>query len=155
MSNFEIFAAVKAGDVDAVTELLGENISLLEQRDEVGATPLHYATLNGHRELVRLLTSHGADVNCRDAEFGATPAGWAIEYIRELGGLLAIEIDDVVYAIERRDAAWVARLLARFPELKHQADSNGVPLETLARICGDEQIANLFEEGNSPAHHEG
>ena len=37
------------------------------------------------RAIVRLLVQQGADINARDTEFGATPAGWAIEYLREMG----------------------------------------------------------------------
>ena len=82
MSNQDFFVAIKAGDVGRVTQLLDDDPRLLEGRDETGATPLHFAALNGHRELVRLLVDKGADVNCLDVEFGATPAGWAIEYLR-------------------------------------------------------------------------
>jgi hypothetical protein len=36
------------------------------------------------------LHESAADINARDDRFDATPAGWAIEYLRGLGGLLAI-----------------------------------------------------------------
>jgi len=146
MNHLDYFVAIKAGDLDAIEEFLARDPALLTIRDEAGATPLHYAALNGHREVVRLLVSKGADVNCLDAEFGATPAGWAIEYLRELGGVLAIEIDDLAYAIEQRDAKWVARLLDRFPRLKDQSDSNGIPLKEHAKSCGDERIVKLFAD---------
>ena len=142
----DFFAAIKAGDANAVTELLGSDPGLLERRDDAGATPLHYAALNGQQALVRLLVDNGADVNCRDAEFGATPAGWAIEYLRELGGVLAIEIDDLAYAIQQHDAKWVARLLDRFPRLKTQVDSQGTPIKVHAMNCGDERIVRLFSD---------
>ena len=144
MINLDCFAAIKAGDLDTVTELLDGDPTLLDVRDKAGATPLHYAALNGHREIVRLLVNKGADVNCVDREFGATPAGWAIEYLRELGAVLAIEIDDLVYAIEQRDARWVARILERFPRLNAQVDLHGIPVRTHAENCGDEGIASLF-----------
>lgn len=146
MSSHEFFAAIKAGDADSVEHLLDCDAGLLERRDEAGATPLHYAALSGHRELVRLLVDRGADLNCLDDEFGATPAGWAIEYLRELGGVLAIEIDDLLFAIEQRDVKWVARLLHRFPSLKDQSDSNGILLKKHAESCGDERIAKLVAD---------
>ena len=33
----------------------------MEQRDNAGSTPLHYAALNNREELVRVLLSRGAD----------------------------------------------------------------------------------------------
>lgn len=40
-------------------------------------TPLHHAALAGHLEMVKLLIELGADPLVRDAEFNATPFGWA------------------------------------------------------------------------------
>jgi ankyrin repeat protein len=40
-------------------------------------TPLHEAAYNGSAGMARLLIELGADPNVRDAEFDATPAGWA------------------------------------------------------------------------------
>lgn len=144
MNSHGFMAAIKAGEVETVAEFLDQDPSLPELRDEAGATPLHYAALNGHREIARLLISRGADVNCLDTRFGATPAGWAIEYLRELGGVLAIEIDDLVYAIEQRDVRWTARILERFPRLKTQVDSTGKPIREHAENCGDAHILELF-----------
>ena len=46
--------------------------------DNLGMTPLHWASLKGHVELIRLLLFYGADVNARDSFFGgATPVGVA------------------------------------------------------------------------------
>jgi hypothetical protein len=88
MSNVEdLIEAVKEGDLDRVGAILDASDDLTNQRDESGATPLHYATLNGHFEIARLLVERGADVNSPDGQFGAMPAGWAIEYLREVGGL--------------------------------------------------------------------
>ncbi len=145
MSNQEFFSAIKAGALDSIVEFLERDPTLVEQRDEDGATALHYAAMHGHREVVRLLVEKGADVNCTDSRFGATPTGWAIEYLRELGGVLAIEIEDVAFAIGRKDAELVARLLERFPVLREQFDSQGTSLRERAMKCGDPRIMRLFE----------
>src|SRR5690349_1053151 len=105
----ELFSAVASGDVECVRELLGSDPDAAKVTDDEGATALHYATLNGRREIVELLLEYGADVNARDGRFGATPAGWAIESLRERGGLLGMEIDDVLYAIRQHDIRWVHR----------------------------------------------
>jgi hypothetical protein len=44
--------------------------------------------------VVRAFVELGAGSNARDSEFAATPAGWAIEYLREMGGFQALELDD-------------------------------------------------------------
>ena len=121
----DLFVAVASGNAERVRELLASNPGAAQIKDEEGATALHYATLNGHRTIAQALLEQGADVNARDERFGATPAGWAIEYLREAGGLLAIEIDDVLFAIRQKDVPWVRRFLTRLPALAQQAMPTG------------------------------
>jgi hypothetical protein len=145
----EFFRAVEQGDVNRVVRLLASNGELARARDGEGATALHHAAFHGHRSLVEILVAAGADLNARDGEHDATPTGWAVHYLRELGGLLAIEIEDVVYAIESRDARWVKRLVVRHPALRGAIDRHGTPLATRARESGDATIAELFTGGGS------
>ena len=140
----ELIEAAKQGDLESVRGILQSNKGLATQRDESGATPLHYAALNGHRPIVRLLIEWGADINTTDSQFWATPTGWAIEYLREMGGHLAIELDDLAYAIQIEDVRWVARFLNRFPSLRHANDTKGTPFQRLARESGNREIARLF-----------
>jgi hypothetical protein len=93
---------------------------------------------------VQELVSRGADINAADGEFGATPAGWAIEYLREMGGFLGIELNDFAHAIRRGEADWVARFLRRFPALREARDTQGKPFKQLAQESGNQEIANLF-----------
>jgi len=145
MSDLEnMIEAVKQGDRESVRVILESDGRLANQRDESGATPLHYATLNGHRQIVQLLLERGADINSTDSQFGATPAGRAIEYLREMGGYLAIELDDLAYAIQVGDTRWVARFLKRFPSLRQASDTKGTPFQRLARESGNCEIAGLF-----------
>ena len=88
----------------------------------------------------------GADINAADGQFGATPAGWAIEYLRGMGGFLGIELSDFAYAIETGDVAWVARFLKRFPALQRARDTQGRAFKALAEHSGNAQILRLFEE---------
>ena len=48
-------------------------------RDPDNVTPLHRAAMAGHREGVRVLLAHGAEVNALDGMFAATPLVWAVE----------------------------------------------------------------------------
>ena len=146
----QFFQAVESGDVDQVRALLDAHADLAQARDSDGATALHHAAFHGHRQLVTLLCASGADMNARDGRFDATPSGWAIHYLRELGGLLAIEIDDVLHAIRTRDAEWVRRLVIRHPALAHAKDAGGKPLAAHARETGDAAIADLFASVEKP-----
>jgi ankyrin repeat protein len=140
----KLIAAIKARDIEQIQTILDENGELVNAYDETGATPVHYAAFDGSREIVQLLLDRGAEINGRDRRFGATPAGWAIEYLRERGGYLAIELSDLAYAIEAGDARWVGRFLERFPNLREGRDINGKPLRQLAEESGNREIMALF-----------
>ena len=145
MTDFErLIGAVEKGNIDEVRAVLGDHAEFINQKDSTGATALHYAALGGHRFVVQELVKHGADVNVRDDKFGATPTGWAIEYLREVGGLLGIEMEDFAHAIRRGEVEWVTRFLRRFPALRTASDSHGKPFQLLARESGNREIANLF-----------
>jgi ankyrin repeat protein len=138
------FQAVEVGDLEAVRAMVAEHPALVHARDPDGATALHHAVFNANRPLVELLLATGAELNARDHTYGATPTGWAIHYLRELGGLLAIEIEDVLFAIRNRDAAWVRRLVLRHPALRSAADRDGKPLVVYAEESGDAEIVRVF-----------
>jgi ankyrin repeat protein len=99
----KLIEAVEQGDLQRVAAILDTRGELVNQRDEAGSTPLLYAALRGHREVVWLLLERGAEVNATDSQFGATPSGWAIEYLRQLRGYLTLELDDLACAIQLGD----------------------------------------------------
>ena len=146
MSEFEkLIEAAKQGEVDVVQAIVHRNPDLINQRDELGATALHHAAFGGHRLVAQLLVRQGADINAPDAEFGATPAGWAIEYLREMGGFLGIELTDVAFAIRRGDVEWTKRFLTRFPGLRRASDTEGNSFKLLADESGNPEIVRLFD----------
>jgi ankyrin repeat protein len=150
MSELEnLIEAAKCGEVEQVKDQVHSHPELINERDEMGATALHYAALGGHRAVAQFLVENGAEINAPDAEFGATPAGWAIEYLREMGGFLGIELDDFAYAITRGDVAWTARFLRRFPGLREASDMRGNPFKQLAERSGNSEIARLFESASA------
>ena len=144
----ELITAAGAGDIQRVIALLDKDPALVGKKDDKGATALHYAAHYGHQQLAELLIQRGAEVNSRDDVFGATPAGWAIEYLRERGGYLAIELKDLADAIRLGDTRWVARWLQRFPGLRGAVDTDGTPFRRLAAVSGYREIIQLFEEEN-------
>ena len=145
MSEFDrLMDAAKQGDLAEVKSALKSHAKVINQRDQTGATALHYAAFGGHRSVVKELVRQGADINARDGQFDATPAGWAIEYMREMSGFLAIELDDFAYAIGRSEIEWVTRFLHRFPSLREASDPQGKPFKLLAQESGNKEIADLF-----------
>ena len=145
MDEFEkLIEAAKEGEVEEVRAILDTHAEFINRRDQLGATALHHAAFGGHRSVVQLLVARGADINAPDSQFGATPTGWAIEYLREMGGFLAIELNDFAHAIERGDVEWVRRFLKRFPALRHAKDTQGRPFALLARQSARPDIASLF-----------
>lgn len=137
MSEFEkLIEAAKRGAVEDVRAIVHSHPEFLDRRDELGATVLHHAAFSGHRLVAQLLVQQGAEINAPDAQFGATPAGWAIEYLREMGGFLAIELDDFAYAMRRGDVEWVTRFLKRFPAFVEPVTLMGTP-SSYCRIIAD------------------
>lgn len=60
------------------------------EQDELGRTALHFAAAAAPADVIRLLVERGADLSARDAEFRATPRGWAEYFDRsEVAQLLA------------------------------------------------------------------
>jgi hypothetical protein len=116
MSELErLIDAAKRGDFADVSVVLHNHAELINQRDESGATALHYAALGGHHSVVEELVRQGADINATDGEFGATPTGWAIEYLREMAGSLRLSwtILHMQYDTGRRNGlsvSWAAFL---------------------------------------------
>jgi hypothetical protein len=141
--NTEFLAAVERGDRDTVAQMLESDASLAVSVDATGATALHHAAFHGRREIVDILLKAGANINARDETHGATPAGWAIHYLRERGALLAIEIEDFRFALERGDVTWIERLLARHPWLARASDHHGRRLADYVR--SDPAIARIFD----------
>ena len=141
-----LIEAAKRGDLDAVRAIVEGHPEFLKAKDASGATALHYAAFGGHSQVAELLVESGADVNARDDRFAATPAGWAIEYLRERGGLLGIELEDFGFAIRRGDVVWAERFLQRFPRLREARGTDGKPFRALAEETGNAEILRLFDE---------
>lgn len=57
--------AASAGDFDRVKELCKKSVAI--DADGEGRTALHYASLNGHLQIVKEIVNSGAKVNVRDA----------------------------------------------------------------------------------------
>ena len=68
----DIWEAAEKGNTKAVKQHLAAGTDV-DAKDKYGRTPLHMTPINGHKEIVELLISKGADVNVRDDLGGRTP----------------------------------------------------------------------------------
>ena len=64
--------------LEVVRALLSRNdvLRYINAKDNNGATPLHWASMNGRTEVVNLLIEKGADIHVKDND-GDTPLHWA------------------------------------------------------------------------------
>ena len=70
----DIQLAIQGGDVETIGSLLDEDPSLMELRDNMGKTLLHFAAIYNKPEVIQLLVDRGMDPNCVDGD-GMTPLG--------------------------------------------------------------------------------
>lgn len=85
----ELHYAVQDGDVASVRRLIASELPL-DEFDEIGRTPLHYAVVAESVEIAALLLDAGADVNAHDeAHAGNTP-------LAEVAGRCSSEIAEVL-----------------------------------------------------------
>jgi ankyrin repeat protein len=83
-----IYKAVRRGEASTIKDILKRNSRLINAKDNEGLTPLHYAVVTGHKDLVSLLIARGADINARDNR-GATPLHLAVDRVqREIAHFL-------------------------------------------------------------------
>jgi hypothetical protein len=78
LGNALVYAAAW-GRVEALEYLLdrGAELNLIPAGFDFAGTPLHYAALEGHRDTVDQLLSHGADPTLRDSKIGNLAEDWA------------------------------------------------------------------------------
>ena len=62
----EIHEAAINGDLDKVKKMLKIDPKLVDVRDNSGKTPLHWACMGVHKDVVKYLVDQGSDVNARD-----------------------------------------------------------------------------------------
>ena len=67
-----LWEAAMNGNIEAVTQHLAAGADVNVKDDNWGATPLHFAARNGHKDVAELLVVKGAAMNTKDDD-GRTP----------------------------------------------------------------------------------
>lgn len=121
--------------------------------DEGGASALHHAAWRGDADLAEVLLRGGTDPSIRDAQYDATPLGWA----NEAGHRTVMNLILDGYRPDIVDAAWlgnaqrVLEILALHPELVNGPEGGHVsPLRSAASNGRTEIVRILLDHGADP-----
>jgi len=76
----DLINAVKQGNIEKVKEILDENPELVNQKDRVNYTPLHWAVMLRNKEMADLLVSKNADINDKSNNQHLTPLQSALAF---------------------------------------------------------------------------
>jgi len=110
----DVHAAAHLGRLDRVTELVGADPSLVNDKGGDGKRPLHVAST---KEIIDFLLDHGADIDARCVDHLSTAAQYAVRtewkcrYLLERGAT-----PDIFMAAALGDADLAAALLEEDPE---------------------------------------
>jgi ankyrin repeat protein len=143
--------AVQTGDAAEVQAELAREPALAKARWD-GASPLHFAALEGDEAIVSILLQAGADPDAVDQEFSMTPLGWANE--RGHRALVAF-LADYTRVDLRRAAAMglidqVRRLLNDGASAINTVVGFGAPLHEATVFGHDDVVELLLAYGADP-----
>ena len=154
----DINAAARAGNIEKAREILASGADP-NQRGENGNTPLHFATWEGHLDVVKVLLENGARVNVTNRDGPHTPLHVAATFGREA---IARSLLDAGADVNARDGngltplhfaagkghADVARLLVEHgADLAAESnDTRDTPLDTAKRM-GNQIVVQVLQAG--------
>lgn len=72
-----IHSASQRGDIASIIHLLDTHQATVNDKDQDGCSPLHWAAINAHSPTCNLLLDRGAEIDSKGGELVATPLHWA------------------------------------------------------------------------------
>jgi hypothetical protein len=150
----DLIAASKRGDLFAVQHYLMKSPDAIAARDHFRYTPLHWAAVQGHWNIVETLVEHGADVNALGWD-GGTPLHMACHHDRpDMVRLLLDEGADLtiqnqwgrtpLHVAARRNCDLTATLLlSRGAAVDITTKEGWTPLH-VARMAGHPPVQDLL-----------
>ena len=146
-----IVVAVELGNIEAVKQHLNDGTEV-NAKGGTGRTPLHWAAIEGHKEIAELLIAEGADVNAKTND-GKTPLDEAInpfynkteiaDLLRKHGG----KHGTIHSAVGGGDVEAVKEFLAAGADVNAKAEFGETPLHAAVSNDHKEIIELLIKEG--------
>jgi ankyrin repeat protein len=117
-----------------VSKVLVEAGAALESTSIFGSRALHWAAWIGTPSTVELLVAHGANIEARCSEFGATPLFWAVHGYGPDGPK------------QKRDQVGAARMLIQAGASVDTANRHGASALELSKLCGNRDMYELLHQ---------
>lgn len=148
-----LLAAASTGREDVVALLLDLGVPV-ELEDSDGARALHHAAWTDAVGVARLLIARGAEIDCRERRFGATPLGWALHLDKpHMAELLRPLSRDVPSLARAGDVDRLREVLKAEPALANMKVRDHTPLFCLPEHDEDrasEIVDMLLAHGADP-----
>ena len=128
-----LIAAASLG-AESVANLLIERGAELEATSIFGARALHWAAWMGSRSTVERLIEHGAAVEPRCTEYGATPLFWAVHGYSPKG------------PEEKKDQVGAAQILIKAGASVNTANKLGLSALELSKLCVRDDMYEVLHQ---------
>jgi ankyrin repeat protein len=156
--SMDIFSAAETGNLSRVQELIEQDQSVVNQQDDSGWTPLHWAAYYGHTKIVSMLLGASAKVDLRN-KYGRTPLHLAasngrtatVSMLLDKGADVSQQDEDgetpLHWAAFNGHTAIVSMLLGARADVNQQAANGETPLHWAAYNGNTEIVRMLLDKG--------
>ncbi|HTG94749.1 MAG TPA: ankyrin repeat domain-containing protein [Pyrinomonadaceae bacterium] len=130
----QLHFAAGYGDIEKVSQLLKDGYQP-DLFDEIGKTPLHYASENGHLDVMRLLLQAGADVNANDERWIGNTA------LREVADSCSFEVAKILVdaGADPTIPGWMQ--ITALHKVQERKDAEGLRVHELLKVAAKRFVA--------------